>query len=233
MSQYTISIKSIINLNSHYEPHNDDVFADTAKKIERGREIFFNFDYTGDDEFKRLFEEKFLIKNLQENICYDDVELFLLALKNDVQTKAPLYYKGYAAIADLKASDITIGESYKHTSRRDSTGNRSDSATSSTSGKTSSEGKTKSSQFPQDIEQSSDFDDIEYMDGGNASVNDSTSSSTNKSDSSGKTNDTDIFSEESSRTVSPFERIEQYLALQMDVITDFVNSFDNLFMGLW
>lgn len=128
---------------------------------------------------------------------------------------------------------MTIGESYKHTSHRDSTGSRSDSATSSTSGKTSSEGKTKSSQFPQDIEQSSDFDNIEYMDGGNASVNESSSSSTNKSDSSGKTNDTDIFSEESSRTVSPFERIEQYLALQMDVITDFVNSFDNLFMGLW
>jgi hypothetical protein len=233
MSQYTISIKSIINLNSHLAPYNDDVFADTAKKIERGREIFFNFDYAGDDEFKRLFEEKFLIKNLQENICYDDVELFLLALKNDVQTKAPLYYKRYAAISDLAESDITIGDSYKHTSRRDSTGNRSDSATSSTSGKTSSEGKTKSSQFPQDIEQSSDFDDIEYMDNGNASVNDSSSSSTNKSDSSGKSSDTDIFSEESSRTVSPFERIEQYLALQMDVITDFVNSFDNLFMGLW
>lgn len=233
MSQYTISIKSIINLNSHLEPYNDDVFADTAKKIERGREIFFNFDYAGDDEFKRLFEEKFIIKNLQENICYYDVELFLLALKNDVQTKAPLYYKWYAAIADLTESDITIGESYKHTSRRDSTGNRSDSATSSTSGKTSSEGKTKSSQFPQDIEQSSDFDDIEYIDGGNASVNDSSSSSTNKSESSGKSSDTDIFSEESSRTVSPFERIEQYLALQMDVITDFVNSFDNLFMGLW
>lgn len=233
MSQYTISIKSIINLNSHLAPYNDDVFADTAKKIERGREIFFNFDYAGDDEFKRLFEEKFLIKNLQENICYDDVELFLLALKNDVQTKAPLYYKRYAAIADLKASDMTIGDSYKHTSRRDSTGNRSDSATSTTSGKTSSEGKTKSSQFPQDIEQSSDFDDIEYADGGNASVNDSTSSSSNKSDSSGKTNDTDIFSEESSRTISPLERMEQYIALQMDVISDFVNSFDNLFMGLW
>lgn len=233
MSQYTISIKSIINLNSHLEPYNDDVFADTAKKIECGREIFFNFDYAGNDEFKRLFEEKFLIKNLQENICYDDVELFLLALKNDVQTKAPLFYKWYAAIADLKESDMIIGERYKHTSRRDSTGSRSDSATSSTSGKTSSEGKTKSSQFPQDIEQSSDFDDIEYMDGGNASVNDSSSSSSNKSDSSGKSSDTDIFSEESSRTVFPFERIEQCLALQMDVITDFVNSFDNLFMGLW
>ena len=233
MSQYTISIKSIINLNSHLSPHNDDVFADTAKKIERGREIFFHFDYAGDDEFKRLFEEKFLIKNLQENICYDDVELFILALKNDVQTKSPLYYKRYAAIGDLSESDITIGDSYKHTSRRDSTGSRSDSATSSTSGKTSSEGKTKSSQFPQDIEQSSDFDDIEYMDGGNASVNDSSSSSTNKSDSSGKTSDMDIFSEESSRTVSPLERMEKYITLQMDVISDFVNSFDNLFMGLW
>lgn len=233
MSQYTISIKSIINLNSHLAPYNDDVFADTAKKIERGREIFFNFDYAGDDEFKRLFEEKFLIKNLQENICYDDVELFLLALKNDVQTKAPLYYKRYDAISDLAENDIVIGDSYKHTSRRDSTGNRSDSATSSTSGKTSSKGKTKSSQFPQDIEQSSDFDDIEYMDDGNASVNDSTSSSTNKSDSSGKSSDIDIFSEESSRTVSPLERMEKYIELQRDVISDFVNSFDNLFIGLW
>lgn len=40
MSQYTISIKSIINLNSHLAPYNDYVFADTAKKLSAAEKSF-------------------------------------------------------------------------------------------------------------------------------------------------------------------------------------------------
>ena len=241
MSQYTISIKSIINIKSHLAPYNDDVFADTKKKIERGREIFFNFDYDGDDRFKRLFEEKFIIKNLTENICYNDVDLFLLALKNDVEIKAPMFYKKYKAIEDLKESELTNGgtiirESNRDT-KRDATDTRTDEAESQTESQTNASGKTKNSQFPQKVVASTSLNDINYMDSGNASENDSTAESSNTSTSSGtgkhNENGNDKFSEKVVNSISKFEHIEMFLNIQNDIITDFVNSFNNLFMQIW
>lgn len=233
MSQYTISIKSIINIKSHVAPYNDDVFADTAKKIQRGREIFFNFDYEGDELFKRLFEEKFIIKNLTENICYNDVDLFILALKNDVETKAPIYYKRYKAISELRESDLSLGDETTHTSTREGSESRTDSANSETNSNTTANGKTKSSQFPQDIANADDFGAIRYMDGGNASEDKSTGKSTNKSSSNGSGQHRETLTDKTTRKISPLDRMQTHLNLQADIITDFVNSFNDLFIQIW
>lgn len=229
MSQYSISLKSIININSHGEPHNDDVFANSHKKIERGREIFFNFDYDGDEKFKELFENKFIINYLTENIFCLDIDLFLLALQNDVKIKAPIFYNKYKAIEELKDADLTLGD--KTSVNRQLDEEHADKANATTTGSGSTSGKSKSSQFPQDIVNSSSFDSINYMDGGNASETSNSSKSSNTSDGSGRSKH--VESSETVRTVNAFDRIEKYLELQLDVITDFVMSFNNLFMLIW
>lgn len=229
MSQYSISLKSIINIESHNPPYNDDVYADTDKKIKRGREIFFNFDYDGDEKFKELFENKFMIDYLTENIYCLDVELFKLALKNDVLVKAPIYYNKYKAIEELKNTDLTLGD--KTVTKRQLDEEHSDTAKSTTSASSTASGKTKTSQFPQDIENSSSFGSINYMDAGTASDNKNTSSSSNTSDGSGKAKH--VETGETLRTVNAFDRIEKYLDLQLDVISDFVRSFNNLFVRIW
>lgn len=212
MSQYSISLKSIINIESHNPPYND-VYADTDKKIERGREIFFNFDYDGDEKFKELFENEFIINYLTEDIYCLDVELFKLALKNDVLVKAPIFYNKYKAIEELKNTDLTLGD--KTVTKRQL--DEEHSANSSASGN------TKTSQFPQDIENSSSFGSINYMDAGTASDNKNTSSGKAKH----------VETAETLRTVNAFDRIEKYLDLQLDVISDFVRSFNNLFVRIW
>lgn len=229
MSQYSISIKSIININSHFEPYNDDVFGNVEKKIERGREILFNFDYEGDKKFKELFENKFLINYLTENIYCLDVDLFLLALQNDVKVKAPIYYNRYKAVEELKKTDLAIGD--KTTVNRHLTENDNDKANSTTKGSSSGVNKNKNSQFPQDIVNASSFDSINYMDSGNSSETKNKSESTNTSEGSRIAKH-----DENTETLSSgvvFDKLEKYLELQLDVITDFVMSFNNLFMRIW
>lgn len=221
MSQYSISLKSIINIKSHKAPFNDDVFGDTEKKIERGREIFFNFDYEGNEDFKRLFETAFIIKNLEEDIYCLDVELFMLALKNDVQVKAPYYYKRFISMQELNDNDLTLGDKIIRSGENKNTSNASNSAESSASGK------TKSSQFPQDINNAANFGSINYMDGGSASENIGKSSGKSNGEQNGS------FSETTERRVSRLERLQLYNELTREIITEFVNSFNNLFMQIW
>lgn len=215
MSQYSISLKSIINLKSHFN-NNDDVFADTKKKIERGRELFFNFDYAGDKTFKELFENKFMIDNLTQSIYTLDVDTFIMALEADVKNKAPIFYNKYKAIEELKNTDLTLGD--KTVTKRELD------EESELKAQSSSSGKSKTSQFPQDIS-ASNFSNIRYMDGGSASDNSS------GSESSGKNKHTE--NTETLRTVNAFDRIDKYLDLQLDVISEFVRSFDNLFIRIW
>ena len=108
MSQYTISLKSIINIKSHFN-NNDDVFADTKQKIKRGRELFFNYDYDGDKVFKDLFEDAFMIRYLEQNIYCNDIDLFELTLENEVKIKAPIFYGKYKDIQRLKELVISEG----------------------------------------------------------------------------------------------------------------------------
>jgi len=205
MSQYTISIKSIINIESHLPPFDDDVFANTEKKIERGRQILFNFDYEGGDDFKRLFEESFIIKNLEKDIYCYDVDLFLLTLKNEVQKKAGLYYKKYSAISDLALSDLRAAE--KSTLESEGTA------------KTSSKNKTLSSQFPRDIADAEEFSDVKHLDNGGMGENSGDTKSTTKS-----TQTTER---------AKLDNIDKFIDAQRDVITDFVNDLNELFVQLW
>ena len=227
MSQYSISLKSIINIKSHFN-NNDDVFADTRKKIERGRELFFNFDYEGDAEFKNLFEDKFMINYLDESIYTLDADTFILALENDVKTKAPIFYKKYLAINELK-NDIILGS--KHITDRELNEEHADTAKSSTKATSSGTGKSKTSQFPQDIVDAPNFGSINYMDAGNASETSNKSDSTNQSDGSGTAKN--VEHTEVTEITDALARIERYTYMQLDIISDFVRSFNDLFMRIW
>lgn len=227
MSQYSISLKSVINIKSHFT-NEDDVFADTKKKIERGRELFFNYDYEGSDEFKELFEEKFVINYLDESIYCLDVDLFLLALENDVITKAPIYFKKWSAVNNLK-EDAILGS--KRTTDRVLDEEHADTAKSSTKATSSGTGKTKTSQFPQDIVGASGFDAVKYMDAGNISNTNNSSNSENNSEGSGTAKHTEHT--ESSETFDVLAKIERYKNMELDIISDFVRSFSNLFMRIW
>ena len=216
MSQYSISIKSIINIESHNPPYNDNVFADVPKKIERGREIFFNYDYEGDAVFKELFEKAFILNYLDESIYCLDVDLFKLNLENDVKIKAPLFYNKYKAVQELKNTELAIGDI--------DTSSRQSQAQSDTSAESSSTGKSKTSQFPQDIN-TNNFQNVRYMDAGSISDNENESKSANISSMTETV--------KNSRNTDVINKLAYYMQLENNVISDFVKSFRDMFMGIW
>lgn len=203
MSQYTISIKSIIDIENE---HVDKIlFPNIEQRINIGRRIFFSLDYgVTDENFKTLFENGFLIANLDENICYDDVDKWIFKFHNDLKIKAPLYYKKYKAIESLTESVLTEIGGTKTTIENES----------------SAEGSTKSlsSRFPKQIKEGQ-FSDVRYMDSG----------STSESESSGKNSGVQI----TENTGNALDRVNDYVEIQKNIIQELIDSFNNLFIALW
>lgn len=200
MSQYTISLNAIINI---LDPNTEPMM---KSKIDHARPLLFGYDYGVDDQaFKDHFEKGFILQYIDRDICFDTVDRWLLELQNDVEIKLPLFYKRYQAINSLRADLIDrLGQTTEHSSIK-------------SDAHTSSESSAKSSQFPQDII-ASQFDDIKYMDGGSKSVNNGDSDSTSTSD----------------RTVTQtgniLDKLAVYDAQIKDIITEAIDSFNELFI---
>lgn len=211
MSQYTISLNELVKIRYPATIGNIEL------KIQKLREILFNYNYwVDDDEFKELFETAFIIRYIESDINNLDVDLWLAKLKITIQLKASLYYKQWNAINKLKSeslaqiSETVYSDNSSHTSNGESTAD--------------STNKTKSSQFPQDTNANS-FGDIQYMDAGSASESNSIGKST--------VNDTN---EKTSQTIvngNIIDKIEQMSNAQSDVITRFVNELNDLFMLIY
>lgn len=211
MSQYTISLNEIVKIRY------PETIGNIELKIQKLREILFNYNYwVDDDEFKELFETAFIIRYIESDINNLDVDLWIAKLKITIQLKASLYYKQWNAINKLKSeslaqiSETVYSDNSSHTSNGESTAD--------------STNTTKSSQFPQDINSNS-FGDIQYMDAGSAS----------ESNSIGKSTVNDI-NEKTSQTIvngNIIDKIEQMSNAQSDVITRFVNELNDLFMLIY
>lgn len=211
MSQYTISLNELVKIRY------PETIGNIELKIQKLREILFNYNYwVDDDEFKELFETAFIIRYIESDINNLDVDLWIAKLKITIQLKASLYYKQWNAINKLKSeslaqiSETVYSDNSSHTSNGESTAD--------------STNTTKSSQFPQDINANS-FGDIQYMDAGSAS----------ESNSIGKSTVNDI-NEKTSQTIvngNIIDKIEQMSNAQSDVITRFVNELNDLFMLIY
>lgn len=245
MSQYTISIKSIINIKSHPAPYNDVVFADTAKKIERGREIFFNFNYAGDDDFKRLFENAFLVEYLERDIYCNDVDLFLIALRNDIEIKSPLFYKRYEAIKTLEKNLLSKGETttssgaFSENSNDNTNDSESSRDTRSDSSSGGSNNKSLGATYPQNLIVTNRIESVKYSDSGAFSENSSSASSSGNSTRTGTRTGTRNGSRDgenknvSTREINSLDKIELYIAAQRDIIDEFVKSLSPLFIHIF
>ena len=91
-----------------------------------------------------------------------------------------------------------------------------------------SNSKSKSSQFPQDILKS-DFDNIQYVDGGSHSVSDSEADSESVND----VKNENIREYTSSVTTDVLEKIQKLNKSATDIIQICVNSFNDLFLLIY
>lgn len=201
MGQYTLSLNSIIKI------HGDFTFegAPIEKKLEVGKQVIFNFDLpiSGDyvERFTQLFEDGFILRNLENSINTYDVSLWLYRLKNDIEIKAPLYYKKYEWLQDLlNEAQISLqdgetietdGNDKRSTITKDVTeGNQATKTTSETDTQTESKEAlnhtvdtennhfAKNSEFPYDIS-NSDFSAVKYAHDGQITKDDNQTDESN------------------------------------------------------
>lgn len=219
MSQYTICPRAYISIidKSRY---NSSTFADYDKKIELGRDIFFNFDYGTDSEFKELFERTFLNTYFESDIYCNDIRQFMNRLKTDVRASIAPYYRLYKKIKE----DIDILQTAAFRETVSESGSDKGESVSSGNGKNKSLG----SNFPNDIENATEFSDVKFMNSGSMGENSSEASSSA------------VNTRESSRTVEHVEeggnildRITELQKLSFNVIESAVKSFNYLFLGVW
>lgn len=242
MSQYTMSLKSIIDIktrSAHY--------ADTRGRVEAGRDIFFPFSYTGanDETFKKLFETGFILWYLDENICYEDLEKWYMIFQNEVETKAPLFYARYEKLKALIESDIkelgTDETERIYSEENSGTHAENDERRGHGYSKNSSDTVSRviGSQFPYDIAGAEDIGTVKHADSGSMSDNesdiqsfsDSTERGNRSGENAGEKSGTDKITHKQSGNI--LDRIEKYNAQQRDVITEFIKSFNHLFVMIW
>lgn len=216
MSQYSISLKSIIDISSF-----PDVIENMQERVKFGREFFFNFEYEASKEFKELFENKFILDYLREDICYDDIDYWQMTLENAVKSKIPTYSKMYDALKKIATDEIISDNVSTHTH----IGESHNKANSESSGNSKSKGL--GSSYPVDIAEADDFSDVKYMDNGN--INEANSSGKNESvvDNDDKSTDKTVFNK------NTLEKLNTLNKAQFDVIQGAVSSLSNLFMVLW
>lgn len=218
MSLYTISINELLKIRF------PETFANINEKIKKGRELLFTSNYVDNEEFKRQFETTFVLTYLDRDIGFYDFDYFLALLQTRIENVIDIYYKEWQAINSLK-SDMMLKSSITENLEKDT-------ATSNSSIKSkaisSSNSKSKSSQFPQDILKS-DFDNIQYADGGSHSVSDSEADSESVND----VKNENIREYTSSVTTDVLERIQKLNKSATDIIQNCVNSFNDLFLLIY
>ena len=211
MSQYTMSLNSLINLESYYTKGEKCTFGNDKNKIEVGRKVLFSdvYGYNVPEPLKTQFETGFIIQNIERNICYNDSDLWLMALKNDLSIKAPLFVKKWQAIEQLKVSEIAkVRES-------ETTGN----ATSK--GKSENNSKGLSSNYPENIKRAGNLEDVRYLDSG--TMNNSTGSNSAESETKQKTIESG----------NNLDKMQLFFDMQKNIVQEFIDSFNNLFMKIF
>lgn len=253
MAQYTTSMKALIELDFLKEgilPHQLTI----TDYIERGRKLFFNFNYTGDAVFKEYFEKRFMTRYLLENINSDYPPLWAENLKNIVQIIVPLYYLKYEGLNQLtidkmlsdgiRVTDINKYGTSDVNSKNDTAVRDSHNVSKTSTGSGSGSSTNTNSAFPFNVASTTSVNAIKYKtDGGKVeSSNTATDSGTENGTSSHDTTTTDNKSTDyndtenvrESLTGNLLDKVMKLYSIDFNPIEAMLNElYGKLFMLMW
>ena len=112
MSLYTISLNELLKIRY------PETFADVSEKINKGRELLFNFNYIEDEVFKNQFEKTFILTYLERDIAFQDFDYFLYILQTRIENVIDIYYKEWQVINSVKA-DMLLKSSITENTEKD------------------------------------------------------------------------------------------------------------------
>lgn len=226
MSLYTISLNELLKIRY------PETFGDMKEKINKGRELLFNFNYIDDEKFRRQFETTFILTYLERDIAFQEFDYFLAMLQTRVENVIDIYYKEWQAINSIKADMLLKSSITENTEKDVFTSKSTNKSHGSSLSNSKSNSKTKSSQFPQDIIRS-DFDNIQYIDSGSQNQSDSNADSKSQTDSVNDVRNENMRQYNISVTNDIFEKIQKLNKSATNIIQTCVNSFNDLFLLIY
>ena len=221
MSKITTNLNSIINTFC------DNRYAPLTERMESAARVIFNYEYIEDEEARKIFENLFLSEYIDRNIYTPSVRLWLINLQARLQSAAPVFNHNMEVLK-TNFKDI-FTETVTDTTTDTDTDNKAD--TSSQSVGTGTANNTSiSSKFPQDLISVRNIKNTNYAENGQRSEGDTSQSMTNESHATGESSTKTISNQTTKQNADRLKLLEQYQALERNLIYDLVRELKDMFL---
>lgn len=218
MAIYTNSFQDIM----HKYDHDGSNLTYEQKLVKLCEYIFdFNYDYKNDLTFKAFFEPYFVEHFFNEEFAFESLDYFKIKLKNKMQEILPFYIPLYQTFY-INNIDLTLIEKEESTEKG---GNDDTSVTHNQSNATNTSIDI-SSDLPANAISVNNIDDIKYATDGKRGSNNSVN------ENNGSVTHNNIFARESERkrTNNGLDNATRYSTEFLNLCSEMINKFNDLFM---
>ena len=218
MAIYTNSFQDIM----HKFDHNGSNLTYEQKIVKLCEYIFdFNYDYKNDLTFKAFFEPYFIEHFFNEEFAFESIDYFKVKLKNRMQEVLPFYIPLYQTFY-INTIDLTLIEKEESNEK----GGNDESGKTNSNSTSTNNSLDISSDLPANAISVNNINDIKYASDGKRGSN----TSTNESNVINTHNN--IYTRESSRKRSDngLDNATRYSSEFLNLCSDMINKFNDLFL---
>lgn len=218
MAIYTNSFQDIM----HKFDHNGSNLTYEQKIVKLCEYIFdFNYDYKNDLTFKAFFEPYFIEHFFNEEFAFESIDYFKVKLKNRMQEILPFYIPLYQTFY-INTIDLTLIEKEESSEK----GGNDESGKTNSNSTSTNNSLDVSSDLPANAISVNNINDIKYATDGKRGSN----TSTNESNTINTHNN--IYTRESirKRTNNGLDNATRYSSEFLNLCSDMINKFNDLFL---
>lgn len=218
MSIYTNSFQDIM----HRYDHDGSNLTYEQKLVKLCEYIFdFNYDYKNDLTFKAFFEPYFIEHFFNEEFAFESIDYFKVKLKNRMQEILPFYIPLYQAFY-INTIDLTLIEKEESSEK----GGNDESGKTNSNSTSTNNSLDVSSDMPANAISVNNINDIKYATDGKRGSN----TSTNESNTINTHNN--IYTRDSmrKRTNNGLDNATRYSSEFLNLCSEMINKFNDLFL---
>lgn len=218
MAIYTNSFQDIM----HRYDHDGSNLTYEQKLVKLCEYIFdFNYDYKNDLTFKAFFEPYFIEHFFNEEFAFESIDYFKVKLKNRMQEVLPFYIPLYQTFY-INTIDLTLIEKEESSEK----GGNDESGKTNSNSTSTNNSLDVSSDLPANAISVNNINDVKYATDGKRGSN----TSTNESNTINTHNN--IYTRDSSRkrTNNGLDNATRYSSEFLNLCSDMINKFNDLFL---
>lgn len=218
MAIYTNSFQDIM----HRYDHDGSNLTYEQKLVKLCEYIFdFNYDYKNDLTFKAFFEPYFIEHFFNEEFAFESLDYFKIKLKNKMQEVLPFYIPLYQTFY-INTIDLTLIEKEESTE----TGGTEENGNTHNNSNVTNTSLDVSSDLPANAISVNDIDDVNYATDGKRGSN----TSTNESNTINTHNNTYTRDSTRKRTNNGLDNATRYSSEFLNLCSEMINKFNDLFL---